>query len=64
VAFAASIAISVLLTALFTYYSSTIEDRDFKKEFAESIGLLLGIALASYLLGEVLGGYFEALKSV
>ncbi len=62
VAFAASIAISVLLTAFFTYYSSTIEDRDFKKEFAESVGLLLGIALAGYLLGAFLSEYFGVPK--
>ncbi|MGC9012088.1 VIT1/CCC1 transporter family protein [Thermogladius sp.] len=53
-AFAASVTASVLLTGVFTYYSSVVEDKEFKREFLESLSLLLGIALASYLLGAAL----------
>jgi VIT1/CCC1 family predicted Fe2+/Mn2+ transporter len=56
-AFTASVTASILLTGLFTYYSSVVEDKDFKREFAESLVLLLGIAFASYGLGEAINKY-------
>ena len=56
-AFTASVTASILLTGLFTYYSSVVEDKDFKREFAESLVLLLGIVFASYTLGEVINKY-------
>ncbi|WP_333639391.1 rubrerythrin family protein [Pyrobaculum aerophilum] len=57
-AFAASIAVGVMLTFLLTFQSAVYADRDFKFEFLQTVGLLLGTAFLTYLLGEWLGSLF------
>jgi VIT1/CCC1 family predicted Fe2+/Mn2+ transporter len=57
-AFSASIGLGVILIAAFTYYGAVVFDRDFRRELAESVGLMLATALGSYVFGEVIGGYF------
>ncbi len=57
-AFIASVAIAVAMVAFFTYYSSVINDSDFKRELAESLGVLFGTAAAAYIFGDVLGSIF------
>ncbi|MCE4610215.1 MAG: VIT1/CCC1 family protein [Desulfurococcales archaeon] len=57
-AFTASILLGVLLIGIFTFYGSIVFDRNFKREFIESVGLMLGTAFASYVFGEIIGAYF------
>ena len=54
-AFAASTAAGLALTAAFTYYSAVVQGKGFAREYAESATLLLATALGSYLFGEALG---------
>lgn len=54
-AFAASLAMAMLLSGGFTYYSAVVEDKPFLREFVESAGLLLATALGSYAFGDALG---------
>lgn len=54
-AFAVSVAAAVALTSTFTYYSVVIQGKPLARELAESVGLLLGTALGSFLFGEFLG---------
>jgi len=58
-AFFASVLIAVALAFAFTFQGSIYADRDFKPEFAQTVGLLLGTALLAYFLGDVLGSYFN-----
>jgi VIT1/CCC1 family predicted Fe2+/Mn2+ transporter len=58
VAFIVSLAMAMLLTAYFTFYSAVLFDRHFGKEFLESAVLTLGTAIATYLFGEFLGKMF------
>ena len=57
-AFAASIAVGVVLTFVFTFQAAVYAEKDFKFEFLQTVGLLLGTAFLTYLLGEWLGGVF------
>ncbi len=57
-AFIVSLAMAMLLTAYFTFYSAVLFDRHFGKEFLESAVLTLGTAVATYLFGEFLGKMF------
>ncbi|MEM4281067.1 MAG: VIT1/CCC1 family protein [Candidatus Caldarchaeum sp.] len=57
-AFAASITSATLLTAFFTYFSSVIQDKNFKKEFALSIAILFTVTLGTFMLGKALGQLF------
>ncbi len=57
-AFTASILLGIILIGIFTFYGAIVFDRSFKREFIESVGLMLGTAFASYLFGELIGGYF------
>ena len=58
VAFTASLLLGVALIGMFTYYSAIVFDRKFSREFAESVGLMMGTALVAYVFGEVLGAEF------
>ncbi len=55
VAFAASISVGVLLALMLTFQGSVYSESDFRREFVQTAALLLGTAMLSYLLGEVLG---------
>ena len=64
VAFTGSVILAVLLTAAFTFYGAVINERSFKREFAESVALILGTALATYLFGDFLGNLFGIQQAV
>ncbi|MDZ7289675.1 MAG: rubrerythrin family protein [candidate division KSB1 bacterium] len=57
-AFLISLAMAMLLTAYFTFYSVVLFERHFGKEFLESTALTLGTAVATYLFGDFLGRIF------
>jgi VIT1/CCC1 family predicted Fe2+/Mn2+ transporter len=59
IAFIASTSIGLILLAMFTFYGAVIFDRKFSREFAESASLMLGTALATFLLGDVIGAIFH-----
>ena len=58
-AFITSAAVGLILLAAFTFYGAVIFDRKFSREFAESASLMLGTALATYLLGNIVGAAFH-----
>ncbi|MGC9599594.1 MAG: VIT1/CCC1 family protein [Minisyncoccia bacterium] len=58
-AFVTSASVGIVLLAAFTFYGAIIFDRKFVREFAESASLMLGTALATYLLGKVVGATFH-----
>ena len=57
-AFTSSIIICIFLTFLFTFQAAVYNDRDFKLEFIQTVVLLLGTALLTYIIGEWLGKVF------
>ncbi|MEM1572513.1 rubrerythrin family protein [Pyrobaculum sp.] len=63
-AFAASIAVGVFLAFLLTFQGAVYAERDFKFEFLQTVGLLLGTAFLTYLLGDWLGSVFGVKKLV
>lgn len=58
-AFIVSTSVGILLVAGFTFYGAVAFDRKFWREFAETVGLMLGTALATFLLGIVVGNIFH-----
>ncbi len=58
-AFTVSTAVGALLLASFTFYGAVVFDRVFSREFAESLSLMLGTALATYILGTLVGAAFH-----
>jgi VIT1/CCC1 family predicted Fe2+/Mn2+ transporter len=58
-AFSVSTCVGLILLAAFTFYGATLFDRKFLHEFAESASLMLGTALATFLLGTFIGGVFH-----
>jgi len=58
-AFSFSTCIGLVLLAAFTFYGSVLFDRKFAREFGESMFLMLGTALATYVLGTVVGKFFH-----
>jgi vacuolar iron transporter family protein len=63
-AFIASITIAIVLTFIFTFYTSIVNEKNFMKEFTESILLILGTALATFFFGEFLGDVFGIKEKV
>jgi VIT1/CCC1 family predicted Fe2+/Mn2+ transporter len=59
VAFIVSTSVGLALLATFTFYSAILFDRKFSREFGEAATLMLGTALATYILGTVVGGLFH-----
>jgi VIT1/CCC1 family predicted Fe2+/Mn2+ transporter len=57
-AFAISIIIGILMVLGFTFYGSVLQDKGFRREFLETTSLLFATAIATYFIGEVIGGYF------
>ena len=57
-AFGASILVGVALAFVLTLQAAVYAERDFKFEFLQTVGLLLGTAFLTYLLGEWLGTLF------
>ncbi len=58
-AFTTSTLIGVVLLGTFTFYGAVIFDKKFFREFGESLSLMLGTALATYLLGKIIGNAFH-----
>ena len=58
-AFVTSTSIGIILLAAFTFYGAIVFDRKFVREFGESVSLMLGTALATYILGTVVGYAFH-----
>jgi VIT1/CCC1 family predicted Fe2+/Mn2+ transporter len=58
-AFTVSTCIGILLLTGFTFFGSVVFDRHFLREIGESVGLMLGTALATYILGTVVGKAFH-----
>ena len=58
-AFIVSTTVGIILLAGFTFYGSVVNDRPFLREFGESVALMLGTALATYLLGTIVGKVFH-----
>ncbi len=58
-AFAVSMSVGIVLLAAFTFYTSTVFDRKFIREFGEAAILMLSTAVASFILGDVIGGVFH-----
>jgi len=58
-AFIVSTSVGLILLATFTFYGAVIFDRKFSREFTEAASLMLGTALATYLLGHVIGAVFH-----
>lgn len=53
-AFAVSLLVSILLALMFTYQGSVYTDAEFLREFAQTVGLLLGVAALAYAMGDLL----------
>ncbi len=58
-AFAISTSVGIVLLAMFTFYTSVVFDRKFIREFGEAAILMLSTAVASFILGDVIGGVFH-----
>jgi len=58
-AFITSTSVGILLVAGFTFYGAVVFDRTFWREFGETVGLMLGTALATFLLGTIVGALFH-----
>ena len=58
-AFIVSTSMGILLVAGFTFYGAIVFDRKFWREFFETVGLMLATALATFLLGVVVGSIFH-----
>jgi VIT1/CCC1 family predicted Fe2+/Mn2+ transporter len=58
-AFITSTSVGILLVASFTFYGAVVFDRKFWREFFETVGLMLATALATFILGVIVGGIFH-----
>ncbi len=58
-AFIISTSVGIVLLAGFTFYGAVIYDRVFLLELGESVGLMLGTALATFILGNIVGKVFH-----
>ena len=58
-AFILSTSVGIILLAGFTFYGAVVFDRTFLREFGESVGLMLGTALATFMLGTAVGKVFH-----
>ncbi len=58
-AFIVSTSVGIVLVAGFTFYGAVVFDRTFWREFGETVGLMLGTALATYILGTIVGNVFH-----
>ena len=58
-AFIVSTSVGIVLVAGFTFYGAIVFDRKFWREFFETVGLMLGTALATFLLGTIVGAVFH-----
>lgn len=58
-AFIVSTSIGIILLGAFTFYGAVVFDRAFLREFTESVSLMLGTALATFILGNIVGRVFH-----
>lgn len=59
IAFITSTSIGLILLAAFTYYGAIVFGRKFIREFGEAAILMLGTALATFILGNIIGKVFH-----
>ncbi len=53
-AFIASLIVAMMILGAFIYYSSVIQDKDFKREYVETVSLLMLTALGSFAFGKIM----------
>ncbi len=58
-AFVVSTSVGIILIAGFTFYGAIVFDRKFWREFAEATGLMLGTAIATFILGRIISSVFH-----
>lgn len=58
-AFTVSTSVGILLIAGFTFYGAIVFDRKFWREFGEAVALMLGTAIATFLVGTAIGKIFN-----
>ncbi len=58
-AFVVSVSVGIALLAAFTYYGAVVFEKKFLRDFGESAGLMLFTAVATYVLGTVVGSAFH-----
>lgn len=58
-AFTVSTSVGIILLGAFTFYTAVLFNRKFSREFTEAASLMLGTALATFILGNVIGGVFH-----
>ncbi|MEM2235358.1 MAG: rubrerythrin family protein [Desulfurococcaceae archaeon] len=63
-AFAAMIVAALLVIAYMSFYSSVLFKRSYLKEFIETSGLMLGVSILLFVLGNVLGQLFGVTTSI
>lgn len=59
IAFSLSVFLSILMLAFFNFYSSITMDKNFFREFMESVLLIFIVTALSFILGEFLKNYFN-----
>ncbi len=58
-AFAASLVVAMIIMGIFMYYSSVIQDKDFKREYLETLALLFATAFGSYAFGAIIESFLH-----
>ena len=58
-AFAASLVVAMIIMGTFMYYSTTIQGKDFKREYLETLVLLFSTAFGSYLFGAIIESFLH-----
>ncbi len=58
-AFVISVSVGIALLAAFTFYGAVVFEKKFLRDFGESAGLMLFTAIATYVLGTVVGNAFH-----
>ncbi len=58
-AFVLSVVVGIALLAAFTFYGAVVFEKKFLRDFGESAGLMLFTAVATYILGIVVGDTFH-----
>ncbi|MBO3801894.1 MAG: VIT1/CCC1 transporter family protein [Thermoproteota archaeon] len=59
VAFITTILNAVFVILVFTYFSSTVKEQNFKKKFIEMVSISFGVAVASFLIGDFVKSFLN-----
>ncbi|MCH8022205.1 MAG: rubrerythrin family protein [Thaumarchaeota archaeon] len=57
-AFGGSIIIAIFLVAGFTFYGAVLNDTKFSRDFFQAVALTIGVAIATYFFGLLVGQFF------